>query len=146
MFNYTAAGRRHLGVLVWIAAALRSNTSKIIAVIGTNLGEWNLSNELKLASTYNHIWLTLAKRNTWKRMVGIMLAYAWLVVLKTLNEHRTNRWQLRRPDEQNDVTLTFTNDYCLGRSIVNMLYKYINMRLFHTPHVHRGTFSCWHRS
>ena len=89
MFNYTAAGRRHLGVLVWIAAALRSNTSKIIAVIGKNLGELNLSNELKLASTYNHIWLTLAKRNTWKRMVGIMLAYAWLVVLKTLNQHRT---------------------------------------------------------
>ena len=36
-------------------------------------------------------------------MVGIMLAYARLVGLRALDQHRTNRWQLSRPHEQNDI-------------------------------------------
>ena len=40
---------------------------------------------------------TLAQRNTWKRMVGITLAYA--------DQHRTDGWQWSWPDEQNDIVL-----------------------------------------
>ena len=46
------------------------------------------------------------RRDTWKRMVGITLAYAGLVGLRTLDQHRTNGWQLSWPDEQNDIGLT----------------------------------------
>ena len=54
----------------------------------------------------NHVGPTLAQRDTWKRMVGITLAYAGLVGLRTLDQHRTNRWQLCRHDDQNDIGLT----------------------------------------
>ena len=36
-------------------------------------------------------------------MVGITLAYAGLVGLRTLNQHRTNDWQLSWSEEQNDI-------------------------------------------
>ena len=36
-------------------------------------------------------------------MVGIMLSYAGLVGLRALDQQRTNRWQLSRPYEQNDI-------------------------------------------
>ena len=35
--------------------------------------------------------------------VGITLAYAGIFVLRAVDQHRTNRWQLSRPDEQNDI-------------------------------------------
>ena len=54
----------------------------------------------------NHVVPTLAKRDTWKRMVGITLAYAGLVELRALDQHRTNGWQWSWPDEQNDIGLT----------------------------------------
>ena len=34
------------------------------------------------------------------------LAYAGLVGLRALDQHRTNGWQLCWPDEQNDIGLT----------------------------------------
>ena len=40
------------------------------------------------------------KENVWHYM-----AYARLVGLRALDRHRTNRWQLSRPDEQNDTGL-----------------------------------------
>ena len=40
------------------------------------------------------------------RLVGITLAYAGLVGLRALDQHRTNGWQLSLPDEQNDIGLT----------------------------------------
>ena len=39
-------------------------------------------------------------------MIGITLAYAGLVGLRALDQHRTNGWQLSLPDEQNDIGLT----------------------------------------
>ena len=43
-------------------------------------------------------------------MVGIALTYTGLVGLRALDQHRTNRWQLSRPDEQNDIgRTTFVN-------------------------------------
>ena len=54
----------------------------------------------------NHVGTTLAQRDTWKRMVGITLAYAGLVGLRALEQHRTNGWQLSWPDKQNDIGLT----------------------------------------
>ena len=41
-----------------------------------------------------------------QRDVGITLAYAGLVRLRTLDQHRTNGRQLSWPDEQNDIGLT----------------------------------------
>ena len=48
---------------------------------------------------------TLTQRDTWKRMVGITLAYAGLVGLRALDQYRnrTNGWQLSWPDEQNVI-------------------------------------------
>ena len=54
----------------------------------------------------NHVGPTLAQRNIWKRMVDITLAYAGLVGLRALDQHRTNGWQLSWPDEQNVIGLT----------------------------------------
>ena len=48
----------------------------------------------------NQIGPTLAQRDTRKRMVGITLAYAGLVGLSALDQHRTNVWQLSGPDGQ----------------------------------------------
>ena len=45
----------------------------------------------------------LSQRDTWKRMVGITLAYAGLVELWALGQCQTNGWQLSRPDGQNDL-------------------------------------------
>ena len=39
-------------------------------------------------------------------MVGITLAYAGLVGLRALDQHRTNGWQLSLPVEQNDIGQT----------------------------------------
>ena len=38
-------------------------------------------------------------------MVGITLTYAGLVGLRTLDQLRTNGWQLSWPDEQNEIEL-----------------------------------------
>ena len=43
----------------------------------------------------NHVGTTLAQRDTWKWMVGITSAYAGLVGLRTLDQHRTNGWQIK---------------------------------------------------
>ena len=43
----------------------------------------------------NHVGPTLAQRDTWKRMVGIALAYAGFVGLRALDQHRTNGWQFK---------------------------------------------------
>ena len=54
----------------------------------------------------NHVGQTLAVRDACKRVVGITLAYAGLVGLPALDQHRTNGWQLSWLDEQNDIGLT----------------------------------------
>ena len=51
----------------------------------------------------NQVGPTLAQRDTWKRMVGITLAYARLVGLRALDQHRINGWRLSWPYEQNDI-------------------------------------------
>ena len=45
-------------------------------------------------------------------IVGITLANAGLVGLRALDQHRINGWQLRWPDEQNDMELTSFVDAC----------------------------------
>ena len=53
---------------------------------------------------------SLDQRDIWKLMVctKLRLAYARLVVLRALGQHRNNPWQLRRSDEQNDI-VSFVN-------------------------------------
>ena len=53
----------------------------------------------------HHIGPTLAQSDTWNRNVGITLAYAGLVGLRSLAQHQTNGWQFSWPDEQNDIGL-----------------------------------------
>ena len=59
----------------------------------------------------NHVGSTLVQRDTSKRMVGTTLAYAGLVGLRALDQHRTNGWQLSWPEEQNDIGLTSFVDF-----------------------------------
>ena len=50
--------------------------------------------------------MSLANRDTSKRMVGNTLVYKGLVKLRALDHHQTKRWQICRPDEQNDIGQT----------------------------------------
>ena len=43
----------------------------------------------------NHVGLTLAQRDTWKRMVGIKLAYAGFVGLRALDQHQNQRLAIK---------------------------------------------------
>ena len=98
----------------------------------------------------NHVGPTLAKRDTGKRLVGITLAYAGLVGLRALDQHRTNGWQLSWPDEQYDIGLTSTsgqqncrqnasvgptNDCYLGCPLDATSFSIVQYASIGTPHL-----------
>lgn len=55
-------------------------------------------------------------------MVGFSLACTWLVGLRTLDLHLTNRWELRWADGQNDVEpMSFVNVGAANNTSYKML-------------------------